>query len=611
MTLTLKIINGAAMEHGAHPEMVLNNRSASLGRSLTCEWVLPDESRSVSGKHCEIQFRDHAYYLVDYGSTNGTFVGQSDQRLEGGHRVAPGDRFRIGPYIIEARLSGTALQQHQAEQEQSAAAARGPAWQDWDDIPGGRPPMPAPAPTDFGFPEDGGWDIPGGGAAPERNSLWSEDAARASNAPSADDIFSDFTAKNEIDWNNASWSVDPAFDPFAVDSGEPSGFAPLPSGAVSTPPPAPTFAPPPASTPASHGGGGFDPLTSGGGAGGFDPLSASGGGGGFDPLPGAAAPASGGFAPLPDDPFAPPPGAMPPHPPPPPPAPMSQGGGFSALDPAAPALPTVPPPGLESTAWTDGGDQATVGPWGPGGTAQPPVSSPQQAPAAQPMRMRPSPVPHDAAPHPAPGSAPPHPPQPPPPARPDAVFGALLGELGVPASQVKLTPEESAAKTGRMLRHLLAGLMILLEARARAKEEMGAAGTALGFDGNNPLKFARNVDQALQMMLNPKLRGYMEAEDAIEEAYRDLQAHQIATLKAMQGALRETLNRFSPAAIKARTKEQGLLSKVLPGQREAALWKAYESQFSGVAEGSAEAFLEVFSREFRKAYDEANQRPRK
>lgn len=157
-----------------------------------------------------------------------------------------------------------------------------------------------------------------------------------------------------------------------------------------------------------------------------------------------------------------------------------------------------------------------------------------------------------------------------------------------------------------MLRHLLAGLMILLEARARAKEEMGATGTSLGFDGNNPLKFARNVDQALAMMLNPKMTGYMEAETAIEEAYRDLQAHQIATLKAMQGALRETLNRFSPTAIKARTKEQGLLAKVMPGQREAALWKAYESQFSGVAEGSAEAFLEVFSKEFRKAYDEAS-----
>lgn len=580
MTLTLKIINGAGVEHGANPELVLNNRGANLGRSLTCEWVLPDESRSVSGKHCVIEFRNGAYYLVDYGSTNGTFVGQSDQRLEGAHRIAPGDRVRIGPYVIEARLSGGALQQHQAEQEQSAAAARGPAWQDWDDVPGGRSAAPPPPPATPGFAADGGWDIPGT-AAPERNSVWSEDVARASSAPSADDIFSDFTAKNEIDWNNASWSVDPAFDPFAVDDSEPSGFAPLPGGSS-----APAPAPPPAGI--------------GGSSGAFDPLP-----GGFDSTPASG----GGFAPLSDDPFATPPPPVPPSSlSPPPPSAFPSGGG----DPFAPLDPSAPP----ASAWPETADQATVGPWGPGGAAPTPSGLPAQPPApplapaptpaatVPPVRVRPSPVPH-------PTTADNDPVMPPPPVRHDAVFGALLGELGVHSSQVKLTPEEAAAKTGRMLRHLLAGLMILLEARARAKEEMGAAGTALGFDGNNPLKFARNVDQALQMMLNPSLRGYMEAEDAIEEAYRDLQAHQIATLKAMQGALRETLNRFSPTAIKARTKEQGLLSKVLPGQREAALWKAYEAQFSGVAEGSAEAFLEVFSREFRKAYDEANQRPRR
>lgn len=599
MTLTLKIINGAAMEHGANPELVLNNRGANLGRSLTCEWVLPDESRSVSGKHCEIQFRDNSYYLIDYGSTNGTFVGTSDQRLDGAHRIAPGDRLRIGPYVIEARLSGTALQQHQAEQEQVAAAARGPWWHAWDDVPGGRPSAPTPAPAASGFPEDGGWDIPGS-AAPDRNSVWSEDLARASNAPSADDIFSDFTAKNEIDWTNASWSVDPAFDPFAVDSGEPSGFAPLPGGASPAAP---------ASPPVSSGG--FDALP-----GGFAPAPAS--GGGFDPLPGGAAipapPSGGGFAALSDDTFVPAPApvarpaaaaasaAIPPS-----------GGSFAPLDAGSPPSPYPSPP--SAVPWPDAAEQPTVGPWGAGADAPVPSAAhahappTETAPTAQPMRVRPSPVPHATI---ADNDAAMPVPQPPPQtSRPDAVFGALLGELGVPASQIKLSPEESAAKTGRMLRHLLAGLMILLEARARAKDEMGAAGTALGFDGNNPLKFARNVDQALQMMLNPKLRGYMEAEDAIEEAYRDLQAHQIATLKAMQGALRETLNRFSPAAIKARTKEQGLLSKVLPGQREAALWKAYEAQFSGVAEGSAEAFLEVFSREFRTAYEEANQRPRR
>lgn len=187
------------------------------------------------------------------------------------------------------------------------------------------------------------------------------------------------------------------------------------------------------------------------------------------------------------------------------------------------------------------------------------------------------------------------------------MFGALLGALGVASAQVDISPDEAAAKAGRMLRHLLAGLMVLIEARARAKDEMGASATQLRFDGNNPLKFARNVDQALQMMLNPPMRGYMEAEQAIEDSYRDLQAHQIATLKAMQGALRQTVDRFSPASIKERTTQSGMLSKVLPGQREAALWKAYEKQFSGVAEGSAEAFLEVFSKEFREAYEDAVQ----
>lgn len=597
MTLTLRIIERDGPDLGVNPELVLNNRGANIGRALTCEWVLPDDNRVVSSRHCEVQFRENAYFLVDFGSTNGTFINNAQQRLEGTHRIAPGDRIRIGPYLIEARLAGASLHQHQAEAENAAAAARGPDFGNWHDVPGGRaaPPPPPPPPS---FADGGGWDLPQ--AAPEWASVWSEDAARGTGAPSADDIFGNFTAKNEVDWNNAAWSVDPDFDPFSTDadSGAPS-FAPL----AGTP-----------NGPAPGGGDPFAPLPGGAPPGAFPGGSRS----GFDPLPGAAAvptapvmppppppqpqpPSGGAFAPLPGASPAPAASAMPP------PASMGSTDPFAPLDPAA-----APFPAAESTAWPAPAEhEPTVGGWSQ-------TSADPAATAPPPVRMRPSPVAH-SAPDPVPAPAPlPHPPAAPPPsppaaasALPDAVFGALLTELGVPASQLKQSPEETAAKTGRMLRHLIAGLMILLEARARAKEEMGAAGTALSFDGNNPLKFARNVDQALVMMLNPHLRGYMEAEGAIEESYRDLQAHQIATLKAMQGALRETLNRFSPAAIKARTKEQGLLAKVLPGQREAALWKAYEVQFSGVAEGSAEAFLEVFSREFRKAYEESARPPRR
>ena len=50
----------------------------------------------------------------------------------------------------------------------------------------------------------------------------------------------------------------------------------------------------------------------------------------------------------------------------------------------------------------------------------------------------------------------------------------------------------------------------------------------LTVDGNNPLKFARTPEQALAQLLNPPERGFMNADQAIEDAFRDLQAHQMA-----------------------------------------------------------------------------------
>jgi type VI secretion system FHA domain protein len=155
-----------------------------------------------------------------------------------------------------------------------------------------------------------------------------------------------------------------------------------------------------------------------------------------------------------------------------------------------------------------------------------------------------------------------------------------------------------------MLRGLVAGLVVMMEARARAKSQMGAQSTIFSRDGNNPLKFAPSPKDALAQLLQPPLSGFMPGERAVEDSFRDLQAHQMATLKAMQGALRGTIDRFSPAAIRKRADVKGFFLRFLPGAREAALWQAYEREFGGVAQGSAEAFIDVFAKEFRKAYEE-------
>jgi type VI secretion system protein len=187
----------------------------------------------------------------------------------------------------------------------------------------------------------------------------------------------------------------------------------------------------------------------------------------------------------------------------------------------------------------------------------------------------------------------------------------LFAAAGLGPDALKTSDEDALAAAGQLLRGLVAGLVVMLEARARAKGQMGAQSTALEFDGNNPLKFARSPEGALAQLLGPPERGFMGSERAVEDAFFDLQSHQMATLKAMQGALKATLDRFSPGAIRQRTEANGLMAKVLPAARDAALWRAYEKEFGGVAQGSDEAFMDVFAKEFRKAYEEqAAKRPR-
>jgi type VI secretion system protein len=184
----------------------------------------------------------------------------------------------------------------------------------------------------------------------------------------------------------------------------------------------------------------------------------------------------------------------------------------------------------------------------------------------------------------------------------DEIVAALIEAAGLGETEVPHSPE-TVAKAGALLKRLVAGLLVMVEARARAKAQMGAEMTGLQLDGNNPIKFARSPEQALAQLLMPPQEGFLETDKAVEDAFLDLQSHQVATLKAIPGALRATLDRFSPGSVRRRSDKLGFLAKFIPAFRDAALWRNYESQYVEVKRSSDEAFMEVFAREFRKAYD--------
>jgi type VI secretion system FHA domain protein len=189
-----------------------------------------------------------------------------------------------------------------------------------------------------------------------------------------------------------------------------------------------------------------------------------------------------------------------------------------------------------------------------------------------------------------------------PPAATDSPADALLTGAGLQPGDSHMATADLMARAGGIIRRLISGMVVMVEARARAKSQMGAETTSLQLDGNNPIKFARTPEQALKQLLNPKERGFMDAEQAVEDAFLDLQSHQVATLAAIPGSLKNTLERFSPGSIKRRAENMGILSRVIPAMRDAALWHNYEKEFARVASESDEAFMEVFAKEFRKHY---------
>ena len=184
----------------------------------------------------------------------------------------------------------------------------------------------------------------------------------------------------------------------------------------------------------------------------------------------------------------------------------------------------------------------------------------------------------------------------------DDLVDALLTTTGLTEKDVGKS-HELIDKAGALLKRLVAGLVVLVEARARAKSQMGAEMTGLQLEGNNPIKFARSPEQALAQLLNPPASGFMDADAALEDAFLDIQAHQMATLRAIPGALRATLDRFSPGAVRRRNVGVGLLGRIFPAFRDAALWRHYEREYVKVKNESDEAFMEVFARGFRKAYE--------
>ncbi len=222
---------------------------------------------------------------------------------------------------------------------------------------------------------------------------------------------------------------------------------------------------------------------------------------------------------------------------------------------------------------------------------------------------RSAPPPAAVTPHPS-ADAPPHRPAAPPPAEmpaPRASGGPAKGDAaaraflrGAGADDVHIADEELAAsmeRVGTVFRILVEGLREILMTRASIKGEFRMERTQIGAQGNNPLKFALSGEHAVEMMVRPKAKGYMDATASAKEALADVKAHEVAMVTGMEAAIKDVLARFDPKGLDAKVAAGGMMSN-----RKAKLWEEFEKLHAHLAEQAENDFQEFFAKEFARAY---------
>jgi type VI secretion system FHA domain protein len=184
-----------------------------------------------------------------------------------------------------------------------------------------------------------------------------------------------------------------------------------------------------------------------------------------------------------------------------------------------------------------------------------------------------------------------------------AAFLRGAGMQGVNTAQVDT--DRFLEECGATVRAAVEGLMGMLLARAKVKEELRAVDrTMVAARENNPLKLSDSVDEALQFVFDPGTRtdAFLPPAKAVADACNDLQAHELALVAGLRAALLGAVQRFDPETIEKRLQKEG--GKSLLANRKAQLWDCFVAYYRQTQTEADDNFDRVFGAAFLRAYQE-------
>ncbi len=187
---------------------------------------------------------------------------------------------------------------------------------------------------------------------------------------------------------------------------------------------------------------------------------------------------------------------------------------------------------------------------------------------------------------------------PPAPADTENLLAAFLAGAGLHGAQ-PADPQAMMRALGATFRALVSGIRQAMIARSSIKSEFRIEQTMIRARGNNPLKFSADDDDALTALLGLGRRVDMGPDAAVADALRDMRLHELASMAAMQQAVRALLAQLDPASLQT----EGVA--LLPAQKKARAFEAYEKLYEKVSRALTDDFDSVFGKSFARAYENA------
>lgn len=133
----------------------------------------------------------------------------------------------------------------------------------------------------------------------------------------------------------------------------------------------------------------------------------------------------------------------------------------------------------------------------------------------------------------------------------EALAQAFLRGAGIADNSVAIDLNADFMEMiGKMLAISIQGAVDQTKLRSLVKREVNADVTMVVVRGNNPIKFLEDGGTVMTQMLRKKMPGFMAPVEAMQDAYEDLYAHQLAVVAGMRAMVADILARLDPESKK-------------------------------------------------------------